>query len=163
MIVMTTFADPCTQTALYGATDDRPDGAEWATPKDFFDKLDKEFHFTLDAAASDLNHKCKKYFTKEQDGLKEDWTGETVWCNPPYGKEIGKWMAKGKLEAEQNGVTSVFLVHSRTDTIWFHSHVYKVASEIRFAKGRLKFTHADGKFQSAPFPSMVVVYRPTIQ
>ena len=57
----------------------------WSTPQDFFDKLDEEFHFTLDPCADDLNHKCEKYYTEEQDGLKQDWSGEIVFCNPPYG------------------------------------------------------------------------------
>jgi phage N-6-adenine-methyltransferase len=157
---MTTFADPCTQKSLYGSTDDRPDGAEWATPKDFFTKLDNEFHFTLDACASAENHKVDTYYTKKQNSLEQEWTG-TVWCNPPYGKEIGKWLQKGR-EAAADGATVVFLIHARTDTKWFHEHVYKIATEIRFVKGRLKFTHKDGTYQSAPFPSMVVIYRPVV-
>lgn len=155
---MTSFADNCTQVALYGSTDDRPDGAEWETPQAFFDKLDEEFQFTLDACASKDNHKVDHYFTKQQDSLKQKWTG-VVWCNPPYGKEIGKWLEKGR-ESAQGGCTVVFLIHARTDTRWFHQHVYNVADEIRFVKGRLKFTHKDGTYQSAPFPSMVVIYQP---
>lgn len=49
---------------------------QWATPQDFFDKLDEEFHFTLDPCADETNHKCEKYYTKEQDGLTFDWGGE---------------------------------------------------------------------------------------
>lgn len=67
---------------------------EWATPQDFFKKLDDEFHFTLDPCATKENAKCEKYYTKEQDGLNQDWTGETVFCNPPYGKDIWKWCRK---------------------------------------------------------------------
>ena len=68
---------------------------EWSTPQSFFDELDKEFHFTLDPCADHFNHKCENYFTKEQDGLLQDWGGETVFCNPPYGnKETGIWTKK---------------------------------------------------------------------
>lgn len=65
---------------------------QWATPQWFFDELNKEFNFTLDPCADEYNHKCEKYYTKEQDGLVQDWGGETVFCNPPYGnKETGLW------------------------------------------------------------------------
>jgi len=155
---VTTFANACTHEALFGATEDRIDGGEWATPQDFYAKLNAEFHFTLDAAASHSNAKCAKYFTKDSDSLSQPWEG-AVFCNPPYGRTIGDWLAKGRLEASK-GALVVFLVHARTDTRWFHEHVYHVADEIRFIKGRLKFEHKDGTKQSAPFPSMVVIYRP---
>lgn len=67
---------------------------EYATPQWLFDQLDAEFHFTLDPCSTDENAKCKKHYTREQDGLKQDWSGETVWCNPPYGKEIGAWIKR---------------------------------------------------------------------
>lgn len=135
--------------ALYTSRTD-----EWETPQDLFDKLDAEFHFTLDPCATAENAKCSKYYTKEQDGLAQDWTGETVWCNPPYGKEIPKWLAKCAEHARGGGV-AVALVFSRTDTKWFHDYVYGKA-EIRFVKGRVKF---GGAKYNAPFPSMVVIYR----
>lgn len=46
---------------------------DWATPQDFFDELDKEFHFDLDPCADAENAKCKEFFTKEQNGLLQDW------------------------------------------------------------------------------------------
>lgn len=67
---------------------------EWSTPQAFFDELDTEFHFTLDPCSTDDNAKCEKHYTKEQDGLAQDWTGETVFCNPPYGRNIRKWCEK---------------------------------------------------------------------
>ena len=67
---------------------------EWATPQELFDPLDAEFHFTLDPCSTDQNAKCEKHYTKVQDGLAQDWTGETVWCNPPYGRDVGKWIRK---------------------------------------------------------------------
>lgn len=130
---------------------------QWATPQKFFDELNSEFNFTLDPCADEFNHKCSKYFTKEQDGLVQSWENETVFCNPPYGKEVGKWVQKCFEEVEAGGCEcAVMLIPSRTDTRWFHDYIYKKASEIRFIKGRLKF--GDSK-NSAPFPSMVVIFR----
>lgn len=129
---------------------------QWATPQDFFDKLNEEFHFTLDPCADEFNHKCKKYFTKEHDWLIQSYEGEKVFCNPPYGREIGKWVQKCFLEVADGGCEcAVMLIPARTDTQWFHKYIYGKA-EVRFLKGRLKF--GDSK-NSAPFPSMVVVFR----
>ena len=128
---------------------------QWATPQDFFDKLNEEFKFTLDPCADALNHKCEKYFTKEQNGLHQNWEGETVFCNPPYGRETGIWVKKCHDEAQKENTVCVMLIPARTDTRWFHEFIYDQA-EIRFVKGRLKF--GDGK-NSAPFPSMVVIFR----
>ena len=66
----------------------------WSTPEDLFSILNDEFHFTLDVCANDDNHKCDRYFTKEDDGLIQQWNNDIAWMNPPYGKEIGKWMEK---------------------------------------------------------------------
>ena len=126
---------------------------EWATPKDFFDALDAEFHFTLDPCSTDDNAKCAKHFTKEQDGLLQDWTGERVFCNPPYGREMPRWIAKCAEHGMRGGV-AVMLIPARTDTKAFHEYIYHKA-EIRFIRGRLKF---GGAKNSAPFPSMVVVF-----
>lgn len=133
---------------------------DWRTPQDFFDKLDNEFHFTLDACASESNYKCENYYTVEDDGLSQDWSGQVVFCNPPYGRsETGKWVKKGYEEGMKHNTTVVMLVPARTDTKWFHDYIYNKA-EIRFIKGRLKFRSAEGKKPDrAPFPSMVVVYR----
>lgn len=65
----------------------------WETPQWLFDKLNEEFNFDLDVCATKDNTKCVEYYTKEQDGLKQPWYG-VCWCNPPYGKEIGKWVEK---------------------------------------------------------------------
>lgn len=110
----------------------------WATPQDFFDELDAEFHFDLDVCALPENAKCATYYTPEQDGLKQPWTG-TVWCNPPYGRQIGKWVERGA-QAAQNGATVVMLLPARTDTRWFHDYIYNnPLAQIRFVRGRLKF------------------------
>lgn len=128
---------------------------EWATPQAFFDKLNDEFSFTLDVCSTDENAKCKKHYTKSDDGLAQDWSGETVWCNPPYGREMPKWIKKCS-EHPSCGNVAVMLIPARTDTKAFHEYIYH-KSEIRFVKGRLKF--GDGK-NSAPFPSMVVIFKP---
>lgn len=77
---------------------------EWATPQDLFDKLNEEFNFTLDPCATDENAKCDRYCTIEEDGLKQSWKGETVFCNPPYGKEISAWVEKSYKESIGGGV-----------------------------------------------------------
>ena len=125
----------------------------WETPHDFFDKLDDEFHFTLDVCATPENAKCEKFYTEQDDGLSKPWTG-VVWCNPPYGKGISRWILAANA-ARAAGNTVVMLLPARTDTRWFHDLVLGKA-EIRFVRGRLKF---GGSNNSAPFPSMVAVFR----
>jgi len=129
---------------------------EWPTPQSLFNELNAEFKFTLDPCASANNAKCREFFTKVDDGLKQDWSNPRVFCNPPYGKTMREW-ARKCYEASQLGALVVLLAHSRTDTRWFHDWVYGKAHEIRFVRGRLKF--GDGR-QSAPFPSMVAVFLP---
>ncbi|MDD4378320.1 MAG: DNA N-6-adenine-methyltransferase [Eubacteriales bacterium] len=127
----------------------------WATPQDFYDNLNKEFNFTLDPCATHENAKCDKYFTTKENGLKQDWGGETVFCNPPYGRAIKDWVEKCYKESKKPNTTVVMLIPARTDTKYFHKYIYHKAKEIRFVKGRLKFGNAKN---SAPFPSMVVVF-----
>ena len=111
---------------------------QWATPQDFFDKLNEEFDFTLDVCALPENAKCKQFFTPEIDGLSQPWNGR-VWCNPPYGREIGQWVRRAFLAIASGGAeVVVMLLPARTDTRWFHEYIYGKA-EIRFLKGRLKF------------------------
>lgn len=130
----------------------------WCTPQDFFDKLNAEFNFALDAAATDKTAKCPLYYTPETDGLSHSWQClGAVFCNPPYGHEIGKWVRKAYKES-QSGQTIVLLLPARTDTSYFHDYIYGKA-EIRFIRGRLRFVGPDGQAAyPAPFPSMVVVY-----
>lgn len=129
------------------------DSDEWETPQAFYDLLDTEFHFTLDPCATAENAKCKKFYTKEQDGLRALWWVHTVFVNPPY-SQIKEWVRKCYEEA-QSGAAVVMLIPSRTDTRYWHDYVMK-AAEIRFVRGRLKFA---GAKNSAPFPSAVVVFR----
>lgn len=127
----------------------------WATPQSFFDQLNAEFHFNLDPCATPENAKCTKFFTKEIDGLRQNWGGYNVFCNPPYGRELSLWVQKAYEESKKPNTTVVMLIPARTDTRYFHDYIYHKAKEIRFLKGRLKF--GDSK-NSAPFPSMVVVF-----
>ena len=133
---------------------------DWCTPQDFFDELNQEFHFVLDAAATDKTAKCSEYFTPETDGLSQSWNiGGVVFCNPPYGREIGKWVQKAYKEHLSGVSPIVLLIPARTDTRYFHEYIYG-KSEIRFIRGRLRFTDDDGNASDpAPFPSMLVIYR----
>ena len=126
----------------------------WSTPNDFFDKLNDEFHFTLDPCSTHENAKCYKHFTEEENGLLQDWGNEVVFCNPPYGRQIKYWVKKSYEESQKDNTTVVMLIPARTDTIYFHEYIYHKA-EIRFIKGRLKFGNAKN---SAPFPSMVAIF-----
>ena len=126
----------------------------WSTPISFYNELNKQFKFTLDPCCTEDNRKCDKYFTKEDDGLSQSWQGETVFMNPPYGREIVKWVKKAYEESLKPDTKIVMLLPARTDTRWFHDYIYH-KSKITFVKGRLKF--GDGK-NPAPFPSMVVEY-----
>lgn len=129
----------------------------WETPQDFFNTLNEEFRFTLDAAALPENAKVSHFYTPEMDGLKQPWYG-SVWCNPPYGRGIDQWIAKGYWAARNGDALVVMLVPARTDTRWFHQYVYNNPyAELRFIPGRLKF---GGSSNSAPFPSLVIIFRP---
>jgi phage N-6-adenine-methyltransferase len=129
---------------------------EWPTPQAFFDALDREFHFTLDPCATVENAKCGMFFTKRENGIDQSWGRHRVFCNPPYGRTMSLWAHKC-FQASREGAHVVLLAHARTDTRWFHDWVYGKADDIRFLRGRLRF--GDGQ-QSAPFPSLVAIYRP---
>jgi phage N-6-adenine-methyltransferase len=140
---------------------------EWETPKDLFAKLNDEFDFTLDPCCTIDNKTCPNYFTINDDGLNKDWAGHNVYVNPPYGREIGKWVKKC-YEESLKGTLCVMCIPSRTDTRWFHDYIQGKA-EVRFLKGRLKFINRllpsyneNGQFKvsPAPFPSMIVVFKP---
>ena len=126
---------------------------EWSTPQAVFDKLDDEFHFTLDPCATEENAKCKNFYTMSDDGLLPSWGGQRVFCNPPY-SNIQGWVQKAYYESQKDNTIVVMLIPARTDTRWFHDYIYHKA-EVRFLKGRLKF--GDAKY-NAPFPSMIVVF-----
>lgn len=130
---------------------------EWETPQKFFDELDAQYHFTLDPCATAANAKCPRFFTKADNGLLKSWGDEIVFCNPPY-SSIKHWVRKAHEELE---ALTVMLIPARTDTAWFHVHVYqKPHTIITFLRGRLKF--GDSK-NSAPFPSMLVEWNPLLR
>lgn len=129
---------------------------DWETPDRLFNKLNEEFNFTLDAAASDSNAKLGRYYTVEDNALEKSWAGEVVFCNPPYGRKIGKWVEKCYTESQH--ATIVLLIPSRTDTAYFHNYIYGKA-EIRFLRGRIKFENNGVAQNSAPFPSLLAIYR----
>ena len=128
---------------------------EWATPQEFFNKLDWRFGpFDLDPCAGPHNTKCANFFTEAENGLSKSWTGFTSFINPPYGRGIDKWIEKAYREPREEGTRAVMLIPARTDTKYWHQYVMK-ADEIYFVKGRLKFGDCEN---SAPFPSAVVVF-----
>jgi phage N-6-adenine-methyltransferase len=127
---------------------------EWETPQDLYDRLDAEYHFTTDLAASDKNAKCAHYYTAFDSGLCHAWQGN-CWLNPPYGRNItGKWIEKAALTALAGHGTVVCLLPARTDTAWWHDWVIPYG-EITFLRGRLNFNGGKGR---APFPSVIVVF-----
>jgi phage N-6-adenine-methyltransferase len=136
--------------------------SEYITPPELFKQLDEEFHFTTDPCTTPDNPlKVKIFFTKEQDGIKQVWRGN-VFINPPYGKDIFKWIIRARLHAADGNVV-VMLLPARTDTRWFHELVWNleydpIKPEIRFIRGRLKFG-GTAKPNTAPFPSMLVIFR----
>ncbi len=134
----------------------------WETPQEFFDELDAEFHFELDVCATPDNAKCRdwlappmEWMSPSMGALDVSWhlRAQVCYMNPPYGRQIGKWVAKA-YEESQKGCTVVCLLPARTDTRWFHD--YCIKGEIRFLRGRLKF---GGCTENAPFPNMIVVFR----
>lgn len=131
---------------------------EWATPQQWFDYLNLEFKFTLDPCADRNNAKCKRFFSVEDDGLSKSWARERVFMNPPYGRQICKWMKKAFNECINNHALVVCLVPARVDTVWWHEYATK-ASDIRFPMGRLKFGNASAP---APFPVAIVIFRPKV-
>ena len=161
------------------------DSTEWRTPRDLFERLDQEFGFDLDACATPDNALCDRYFSAKDDALSKDWSPSTVFMNPPYGDPeapckpnckkkkcerrgyhiaeykpgIGDFVKKAYTESLA-GATVVCLLPARTDTRWFHDYIYE-KGEVRFLRGRVKFLQGDGMSKnSAPFPSMIVVFRP---
>ncbi len=132
----------------------------WMTPSSLFTKLDQAYNFTLDPCANSTNAKCVKYYDEQANGLIQDWTGEIVFVNPPY-SDIASWVKKCHDEYVKNQVISVMLIPARTDTKYFHDYIMK-ADLIHFIKGRVKFDNGIDKPNSAPFPSMLVVFDPRL-
>ncbi len=125
----------------------------WETPLWLFESLDRELGFTLDPCADHRNAKCKRYFSIDENGLAQSLAIETVFMNPPYGRNIGRWVRKA-FESTKDGARVVCLIPARTDTKWWHDYVMR--GEVRLYRGRLRFGDAKS---AAPFPSAAVVFR----
>jgi site-specific DNA-methyltransferase (adenine-specific) len=118
---------------------------DWGTPMSLFHPLMVEFGFTVDAAASDDNHLLEKYWTKETDGLKQDWYRERVYVNPPFDKKsLVAWSAKAWKESRAMGTIVVMLVPAKTDQQWWHD--YAIRAEVRFILGRITFQGAESSY-----------------
>jgi len=137
---------------------------DWETPPDLFNKLNEEFVFTLDVCAEQHNAKCQCWISPQRDALKRMWIG-TCLMNPPYGRQIGAWIAHAAEQAKY-GATVVALLPARTDTRYWHDYIWdgerhrpRPGVEVRFLRGRLRFVGAPAP---APFPSVIVVFRKPI-
>lgn len=139
-------------TALASIKDD------WETPQSLFDNLDKEFHFTLDAAAFAGNNKCEDFFSPTRSAFTHEWYGR-VFLNPPSSINMKTWLHRLYTQLKHVGLI-VGLFASRTDTEWWHSYVMKYAYEVRLIKGRLRFEWAGQAMPVLPFPSAICVFDP---
>lgn len=149
-----------TTAEILTSSGDRDGSYEWATPQAAYDKLNRRFGlFTLDPAATAENAKCERFFNIEDDGLAQPWEGR-VFCNPPYGRELGEWVAKAADEVMMGHAALVcMLIPARTDTKWWHDYVMQFAYRVLFVRGRIKFEQ-EGKDNSATFASVVVIFGP---
>jgi site-specific DNA-methyltransferase (adenine-specific) len=129
---------------------------DWATPLDLFDHYNKIYDFSIDVCANESNAKCDRYFSLEEDGLSQSWQHEICWMNPPYGREISKWVKKAYDESLE-GSEIVALLPARTDTAWFHDYILDIA-KVEFLRGRVKFLEDGKPRHPAPFPSMIVCW-----
>ena len=127
---------------------------DWRTPKDLFNALDAEYHFTLDPCSTHENALCEKHYTQAEDGLIQNWGGEIVFMNPPYGSQINKWIQKA-YEESLNGATVVCLIPARPDSRYWQDVILPYAAKIQFIRGRLHFS--DSKL-GAGFPSAIVLF-----
>ena len=132
------------------------DRMDWETPSGLFNELNTIYEFDIDVAASEKNHKCESYFTKEDNALDQVWEGN-IFCNPPYGRDIKNWLKKGYEEHLRDPERFiVFLIPSRTDTTYWHDYIFNKA-HIDFIKGRLKFEVGGVPSKRAPFQTTVIV------
>jgi len=131
----------------------------WRTPLPLFRMFDEVFDFDLDAAATDESALCERFLTEREDALSlDEWPGDRVWLNPPYGRQVGSFVCKAKEQAREHGKTVAVLIFARTDTVWWHEHAMS-ADEIFLIRGRLRFSKGEEKAGSAPAPSAVLIFR----
>lgn len=140
----------------------------WATPAGLFTRIEKEFGpFDLDPAADATNAKAPRFITEEENAILtpwEEWGCGRIYINPPY-SNIAPWVEKAVKAAKAGGLVVMLLPANRSEQPWFHRHVWDEATndwrpgvEVRFIRGRVKF--GDGESPAAPFPSMLVIFRP---
>lgn len=136
---------------------------EWGTPYDLFERLHEQYAFTIDGAADNSNHLLPRWWGpggEVEDALAADWSNEVVYLNCPY-SDVKLYVAKAAAERKR-GATTVMLIPSRTDTRWWHDHIYnKPGVTVEFIKGRLKFVGPTKGSNAAPFPSAIVTFRPS--
>jgi phage N-6-adenine-methyltransferase len=135
-------------------------GRHWETPSEIFGPLNEEFAFTLDPCATASTAKCSRWISEEQNGLLADWSGERVFMNPPYGREIYAWTRKARTEAER-GALVVGLLPASCDLTWWHDDVVGHA-EVRYLRGRVRFLTGGRYRASGFFASVVVIWRPKV-
>lgn len=134
----------------------------WTTPKTLFNNLNALWGFTVDVACETETALCHKHYTPKEDGLMQDWSTETFWCNPPY-SNLKPWLTKASVSHKQ-GAAGLVLVPSRTDTRAFQNYAVPECTCICFIKGRIKFgdpsapVDPEKKQNSAPFPSCIIVF-----
>jgi len=142
----------------------------WETPREFFEVVERIFTmgrgFDLDAAASDENRLCERYFTAKDSALCQPWGpladgygAATVWCNPPYGKLLGEFVRKAWEEAEADRAEVVMLLPPRSDTAWWHEYVMR-ASGVYCVRGRISFCKGGEPCSQNTFPSVLVHFLP---
>lgn len=154
-------AAAATVSIRWRAQTSEPQSERWHTPAALYEALDREFDFTIDAAADDGNAKCDRFLERESDALTQSWAGERVFCNPPYGRGLEQWVEHAAIQAQDAGALVVMVLPARTGNAWFHRYCLPHA-EIRFIRGRLNFAKGSvgARRFRAPFDSMVVIFRP---
>lgn len=130
----------------------------YETPKNIFEPLQEEFDLQLDVCANKENNKCEVYFTEKQDALSQNWN-TNFWMNPPFGRELRKFVKKAQEESEKNKVTGVCLIPVRSNTIWWHKYIIDTDAEVRFIKGEVKFV---GFERGLWMPFAIVIFRPNL-
>ena len=143
---------------------------EWETPQDLFDALHEEFDFEIDLAATAGNAKCSLFYSRDDDALTQSWhtRARRGWLNPPYSRQFSKAFIRKAAAERLLGFLTVLLLPARTDTRVFHACIYdqttwtpRAGVEIRFLAGRVRFLDEVGVAgNAAPFPSMIVIFRP---
>lgn len=127
----------------------------WATPKEFYDELNKEFNFDFDPCP--INHNLEQW-----DGLEVEWKSSN-YINPPYSQKLKEAFVKKAIEESKKGKVCVMLLPVSTSTKLFHEHILPNKKEIRFVKKRIKFIgiNTKGELVNNKTPmhdSMIIIF-----